>query len=62
MTNYFKQDPNYQVSEIKRIKEMFETGGLHRREFLQGLLAGRSHRYHRHRGHYRLAGRAGRDT
>ena len=39
MTNYFKQDPNYQVSEIKRIKEMFETGGLNRREFLQGLLA-----------------------
>ena len=39
MTHYFKQDPNYQVSEVKRIKEMFETGRLGRREFLQGLLA-----------------------
>ena len=39
MTNYFKQDPNYQVSEVKRIKEMFETGALSRREFMQGLLA-----------------------
>ena len=38
MTHYFKQDPNYQVSEVKRIKEMFETGRLGRREFLQGLL------------------------
>ena len=39
MTHYFKQEPNYQVSEVKRIKEMFETGALSRREFLQGLLA-----------------------
>ena len=39
MNNYFKQDPSYQVSEVKRIKEMFETGRLGRREFMQGLLA-----------------------
>ena len=39
MTNYFKQDPNYEVSEVKRIKQLFETGKLGRREFLQGLLA-----------------------
>ena len=39
MSNYLKQDPNYQVSEVKRIKDMFETGRLGRREFLQGLIA-----------------------
>ena len=39
MTHYFKQDPTYQISEVKRIKEMFESGRLGRREFLQGLLA-----------------------
>ena len=38
MTDYLKQDPNYQVSEVKRMKEMFETGRLGRREFLQGLI------------------------
>ena len=32
MINYSKQNPNYQVSEVKRIKEMFETGRLARRE------------------------------
>ena len=39
MTDFFKQDPNYQVSEVKRIKEIFESGALSRREFMQGLLA-----------------------
>ena len=39
MTHYFKQDRTYQISEVKRIKEMFESGRLGRREFLQGLLA-----------------------
>ena len=39
MTDFFKQDPNYQVSEVKRIKEKFESGALSRREFMQGLLA-----------------------
>ena len=39
MTDYLKQDSNYQVSEVKRIQEMFETGRLGRRQFLQGLIA-----------------------
>ena len=39
MTSYFKQNPNYQVSEVKRVQEMFETGRLSRRQFMQGLLA-----------------------
>ena len=25
MTSYFKQDPNYEVSEVRRIKQMFES-------------------------------------
>ena len=37
MSDYFKREPNYQVSEVERIKEMFETGALSRREFMQGL-------------------------
>ena len=39
MSDYFKQESRYQVSEVKRIREMFETGRLSRREFMQGLLA-----------------------
>ena len=39
MKDYFSQDPSYQVSEVKRVKAMFEAGKLNRREFLQGLLA-----------------------
>ena len=39
MTDYFNQDSDYQVSEVKRIKELFETCRLSRREFMQGLLA-----------------------
>ena len=39
MTSYFKQEPSYEISEVKRIKQLFETGKLGRREFLQGLLA-----------------------
>ena len=39
MTDLFKREPDYQVSEVKRIREMFETGRLSRRHFMQGLLA-----------------------
>ena len=39
MTDVFKREPDYQVSEVKRMREMFEAGTLGRRHFLQGLLA-----------------------
>ena len=39
MNDYFNQNSNYQLSEVRRVKAMFEAGRLGRREFLQGLLA-----------------------
>lgn len=39
MTDFFKREPDYQVSEIKRMREMFEAGRLSRRHFLHGMLA-----------------------
>ena len=39
MTDLFKREPDHQVSEVKRMRDMFEAGTLSRRHFLQGLLA-----------------------
>ena len=39
MTDFFKREPDYQVSEVKRMREMFESGRLSRRHFLQGMVA-----------------------
>ena len=37
--NNFEKNDNYQASEVKRMKAMYEHGGLDRRTFLQGLMA-----------------------
>ena len=37
--SFFKQESNYQVAEVKRLQEYFQSGRLSRREFAQGLFA-----------------------
>ena len=39
MSDFLHRDPDYRGSEVRRMREMFETGGLSRREFMQGLIA-----------------------
>ena len=39
MKNIFKRESSYKLSEVNRIKALFESGKLGRRDFIQGLLA-----------------------
>lgn len=39
MSDFFGRGPGYRRSEVRRMRERFEAGGLGRREFMQGLLA-----------------------
>ena len=39
MSNHNKRRSPENNSEVQRMQDMFKTGGLNRREFMQGLLA-----------------------
>lgn len=39
MSDFFKKENNYQVSEVTRLKNQYESGKLNRRSFLQGMMA-----------------------
>ena len=62
MSDYFKQDSNYQVSEVKRIKEMFETGASGPARVPARFARDRADRQHRYRGHHRISRRASAET
>ena len=38
MPGFFMRESDYQMSEVFRLQNRFQTGRLNRREFMQGLL------------------------